>query len=173
MKTIDVKNLVTEVLATLPKPYSENIIDEVFFAIEKSDRLFRRYSECCNDLGRVKVNTAGANWIRKEIAKPTLRESPAKLSTLIGTYSVLDLHAAKTAKKSDAKKPVAKTATAKKRLDLAARQSLSDYYMANKDSLPSTIGLYREEIIELIKSGVPVAEAFEQVVDEDVTEYSV
>jgi len=161
MKTIDVKKLVTEVLATQPKPYSENIVDEVFFAIEQNDRFFKRYSECCSDLGRIKVNTAGANWVRKELGRTTLRETPAQLSKLIGTYSVLDIKAAPAAKKP-ATKAKSVSATAKKRLALDARKALSDYYMANKASLPPQIGLYREEIIKLIKSGVPVAEAFEQ-----------
>src|SRR5688500_2772669 len=134
MKTIDVKKLVTEVLATLPQPYSENIIDGVFFAIEQNDRFFRRYSECCSDLGRIKVNTAGANWIRKELGRTTLRESPAKLSKLIGTYSVLDTKAAPVARKPAVKKVKTISAVAKKRLEVNARKSLSDYYMANKAS---------------------------------------
>jgi hypothetical protein len=172
MKTIDVKKLVTEVLATLPQPYSENIIDEVFFAIEQNDRFFRRYSECCSDLGRIKVNTAGANWVRKELGRTTLRESPAKLSKLIGTYSVLDIKAAPVIRKPAVKKVKTISAVAKKRLEVSARKSLSDYYMANKASLPAEIGLYREQIIALIKSGIPVAEAFEQAVDEEAVEFS-
>lgn len=167
MKTIDVKKLVTEVLATMPKPHSENIIDEVFFAIEQNDRFFKRYSECCTDLGRVKVNTAGANWVRKELARTTLRETPTKLSKLIGSYSVLDTRPAPVVKKTAANKPKPKTATAKKRLEMDARKSLSDYYMANKASLHPQIALYREQILTLIKSGVPVAEAFEKAVDEE------
>ncbi|MES2625368.1 MAG: hypothetical protein V4628_08825 [Pseudomonadota bacterium] len=173
MKTIDVKKLVTEVLKSLPQPYSENIIDEVFFAIEINDRLFRRYSECCADLGRVKVNTAGANWVRKELGKPTLREVPAKLSKLIGTYSVLDIKATPVRKKAVANKPKRVTTTAKKRAEVDARKLLSDYYMANKPSLPPQIGLYREEILKLIRSGVPVANAFEQAFDEETAELSV
>ncbi len=173
MKTVDVKKLVTEVLVSLPKPYSENIIDEVFFAIERNDRLFRRYSECCNDIGRVKVNTAGANWIRKELGLTTLREAPAKLSTLIGTYSVLNNKAApKPRKPVAAPKVKTITATAKRRMDVDARKSLSDYYMANKASLPPQIGLYREEIIALIKTGMPVAEAFQKAVEQESVEFS-
>lgn len=172
MKTVDVKKLVTEVLASLPKPYSENIIDEVFFAIEQNDRLFRRYSECCNDIGRVKVNTAGANWIRKELGLTTLREAPAKLSKLIGTYSVLNNKATPKVKKPAVPKVKTITATAKRRMDVDARKSLSDYYMANKASLHPQIGLYREEIITLIKSGIPVAEAFEKAVEQEEVEYS-
>ena len=166
MKIIDVKKLVSEVLATMPKPLSENIVDEVFFAIEQNDRLFRTYSECCNELGRVKVNTAAINWIKKELGRTILRESPAHLSKLIDTYPVLDVKPAPVAKKVAATKAKPKTATAKKRIEIDARKALSDYYMANKASLHPQIALYREQILTLIKAGVPVAEAFEKAVDE-------
>jgi len=172
MKTIDVKKLFTEVLATQPKPHSEDIIDEVFLAIELNDRFFKRYSECCTDIGRVKVNTAGANLVKKELGRSALRETPAKLSKLIDTYSVLNNKAVPVPKKPVANKPKRVTTTAKKRLEMDARQSLSDYYMANKASLPPQIGLYREEIIALIKRGVPVAQAFEQAFDEKTAESS-
>ncbi len=172
MKTIDVKKLVTEVLASLPQPYSEDIIDEVFFAIEINDRLFRRYSECCADIGRVKVNTAGANWVRKELGRPTSREAPAKLSKLIGTYSVLDNKAPVVRKKPVLNKPKRVTTTAKKRAEAEARKLLSDYYQANRASLSPQIGLYREQILKLLRSGVPVAAAFEQAFDEDTAESS-
>ncbi len=169
MKIVDLKKIISEVLATLPKPHSADVIDEVFLAIEQNDRLFRIYSECSINLGRAKVNAAGDNWVKKELGRTVLRESPAQLSKLIDTYSVLNITAAAKPKKlagTDAK-PKPKTTTAKKRLEQDARQALSDYYMANKASLPSQIALYRAEILALIKAGVPVAEAFERVVDEE------
>jgi hypothetical protein len=36
MRTAQVKLLVREVLATLPKPYSEHVIDDVFGAVERN-----------------------------------------------------------------------------------------------------------------------------------------
>ena len=42
-QTEDVKELVDEVLATLPTPYSEDVIDEVFQAIE-ADPTWQRLS---------------------------------------------------------------------------------------------------------------------------------
>jgi len=59
-------------------------------------------------------------------------------------------------------KPKAKSTTAKKRMELEARQAMSDYYTANRASLPPHITLYRTEILALIRAGVPVAEAFER-----------
>ena len=168
MKLVDLKKIISEVLATLPKPHSADVIDEVFLAIEQNDRLFRIYSECSIKLGRAKVNAAGDNWVKKELGRTTLRESPAQLSKLIDTYSVLNIKAAATPRKPAATgaKPKPKTITAKKRAEQDARQALSDYYTANRASLPPQITLYREEILALIKAGVPVAEAFEQAVAE-------
>lgn len=166
MKIVDLKKIISEVLATLPKPHSADVVDEVFLAIEQNDRLFRIYSECCTNLGRAKVNAAGDNWIKKELGRTTLRESPAHLSKLIDTYSVLNVKAA-TPKKLLGTAPKPKTTTAKKRMEQEARQALSDYYTANRASLPPQIALYREQILALIRSGVPVAEAFERAVDKD------
>jgi hypothetical protein len=166
MKIIDLKKIVSEVLATLPQPHSENIVDEVFFAIEKNDRLFRIYSECCSNLGRVKVNTAGENWVKKELGRTILREVPAQLSKLIDTYAVLNIKAPPAPKKAAGAKAKPKTTTAKKRLEQEARQALSDYYLAKRASLPPQIALYREEILKLLRAGVPVADAFERAVAE-------
>jgi D-mannonate dehydratase len=174
MKIVDLKKIVSEVLATLPQPHSENIIDEVFLAIEQNDRLFRIYSECSINLGRAKVNAAGENWIKKELGRTVLRESPAQLSKLIDTYSVLNIKAPapKKAASTLAGKAKPKTTTAKKRLEIDARKALSDYYMANKASLPPQIALYREEILTLIRAGVPVADAFDRAVAEGTAELS-
>ncbi|MES2605118.1 MAG: hypothetical protein V4603_09275 [Pseudomonadota bacterium] len=166
MKIVDLKKIISEVLATLPKPHSADVIDEVFLAIEQNDRLFRIYSECSINLGRAKVNAAGDNWVKKELGRTTLRESPAQLSKLIDTYSVLNIKAPAAPKKlPGAPKP--KTTTAKKRMEQEARQALSDYYTANRASLPPQITLYREQILALLRAGVPVAEAFEQAVEKD------
>lgn len=162
MKLVDLKKIISEVLATLPKPHSADVVDEVFLAIEQNDRLFRIYSECCINLGRAKVNAAGDSWVKKELGRTALREAPAQLSKLIDTYSVLNIKAAAIPKKlaSVVGKPKAKTTTARQRLEQAARQAMSDYYTANRASLPSNITLYRTEILALIRDGVAVDEAF-------------
>lgn len=166
MKIVDLKKIISEVLATIPKPHSADVIDEVFLAIEQNDRLFRIYSECSISLGRAKVNTVGDNWIKKELGRTALRESPARLSKLIDTYSVLNIKpTAMPRKLPGTTKP--KTTTAKKRMEQEARQAMSDYYTANRATLPPQITMYREQILALIKAGVPVGEAFERAVDKD------
>ena len=162
MKTIDVKNLFTEALASLPKPYSEDVIDEVFFAIELNANWHNRYLACSRDLGKDVVNNSGCKWVSQALGKTGEREIPSKLSRLIGSYTVLDTDAPPVVKKPAAKRSVVKKPPAPE-----ASKVMSDYYMANKNSLPPNIGLYRNEIIALIKAGVPVAEAFEKAVDAD------
>ena len=169
MKIVDLKKIISEVLATLPKPHSADVIDEVFLAIEQNDRLFRIYSECSINLGRAKVNAAGDNWVKKELGRTTLREAPAQLSKLIDTYSVLNIKAPAAPRKPAGTGAKPKTTTAKKRAEQDARQTLSDYYLANRAALPSQIALYREQILALIKAGVPVAEAFERAVDDEAS----
>ena len=162
MKTIDVKNLFTEALASLPKPYSEDVIDEVFFAIELNANWHNRYLSCCRDLGKEVVNNWANKWVAKELGKTGEQQIPSKLSRLIGSYLVLDIDAPPVIKKPAVKRSVVKKTPAPE-----ASKVMSDYYMANKSALPPNIGLYRKEIIALIKSGVPVAEAFEKAVDQD------
>lgn len=169
MKIVDLKKIISEVLATLPKPHSADVIDEVFLAIEQNDRLFRIYSECSVNLGRAKVNAAGDSWVMKELGRTALREAPAQLSKLIDNYSVLNIKAPAAPKKSAGigTKPKAKGPTAKKRAEQDARQQMSDYYTANRGSLPPHITLYRTEILALIRAGVPVAEAFERQANQE------
>ena len=48
----DVKSLVEEVLATLPEPYTEDVTDDVFCAIERNPRWHRDYEDLCASLTR-------------------------------------------------------------------------------------------------------------------------
>src|SRR5688572_21120155 len=108
MKTSDVKALFTEALASLPKPYSENVIDEVFYAIELNANWHNQYLSCCRDLGKDVVNNWGGKWIAKELGKTGERQEPSQLSRLIGSYPILDTDVVPTAKKPLAKRVVVK-----------------------------------------------------------------
>ena len=100
MKTSDVKSLVREVLATIPTPYSEQVIDEVFQAIEADPRWHREYEADCATLGKTTVNTWGGYWIANALGKVGEHQVPSTRSKLIGSYPVLDTDA-----KSILKKP--------------------------------------------------------------------
>jgi len=60
-KTAGVEELVTEVLGTIPKPYGEDIIKEVFIHIENNPSWRETYENLCIDLRQWVVN----NWIGK------------------------------------------------------------------------------------------------------------
>lgn len=152
MKTFDVRTLVNEALRSLPQPYTEHVIDEVFHAIESNPVWLREYGALCDSLGKTTVNTWGGRWIGLALGKIGEQQVSSQRSSLIGSYSILDTDA-----KSIARKPK----------EPEALQMMSDYYRANKDRLPADIRKYREQIIELIMEGVPPSEAFSLPTNDD------
>ena len=87
LKTQPVYDLVREVLATLPEPYSEDITEDVCIVIEHRPDWASRYYELVEELGRDVVN----NWIgryTKEITgRRTGRQVSAKRTKLISSYA--------------------------------------------------------------------------------------
>ena len=148
MKTSDVKSLVREVLATIPTPYSEHVIDEVFYAIETEPRWRREYEAACATLGKTTVNTWGGYWIANALGKVGEHQVPSKRSKLIGSYSVLDTDA-----RTVLKKPK----------ESEALQLMADYYQANKAELPPEVRKHRDRIVEFIMEGLSPKEAFAMV----------
>ncbi len=145
MKTSPIKTLVREVLASLPPPYSEHVIDEVFFQIETHPHWRESYDSLCTDFTKTVVNCWGAYWTANALGKVGEHSSPSKKSTLIGSYSLLD---------TDAKTVLAKPKEAK------ALQLMSDYYRAHKAELPVDMKKYRDLIVEFLMEGQSPEEAF-------------
>ncbi len=87
-RTEDVKTLVEEVLATLPTPYSEDVIDEVFLAIEANPTWLTDYRVLCNDLGVTVVNQAVGSWTTKAVGRTGDHQVPSQ-SKLTESYSKL------------------------------------------------------------------------------------
>ncbi|WP_440224439.1 hypothetical protein ACQQ2N_04260 [Dokdonella sp. MW10] len=143
MKTIEVRELAREVLGGSTGPYSHHIIDEVFEAIEKDPSLRARYEHLCAILDKNTVNHWIGRWTAITLGKRGEQQVPSRLSTLIGSYSILD---------TDAK--------ARKPDRTEALQLMSDYSRSNKASLPPHARDHREAILDLIMEGVPVEEAF-------------
>jgi hypothetical protein len=89
IKTEGVRLLVRDVLQTFSEPYGEDIIEDVFVAIENNAEWHRRYVELSNETNRWVVN----NWIGKYTKAITglksLREVTAKRSDLIKDYTKL------------------------------------------------------------------------------------
>ena len=156
MKTEGVKSLVQEVLASLPTPYTEHVIDEVFGAIQTSPAWNRRYDSLCDDLGKATVNAWGGYWIANALGKLGERQAPAKRSTLIGSYSLLDTDAVPSKRKP--KEP-------------EARKLVFDYFLARKADMPDEIRNYREELVLLVMDGKTTDEAFSTVFEFQMQDY--
>jgi hypothetical protein len=148
MKTTGVKVLVHQVLDAMPRPYSVDVIDDVFHAIETNPAWLAKYNALCDELGTTVTNTWSGQWIAHALGKRGERQLPSRKSTLIASYSLLDADA----------RPVLK----KPREDDAIKL-MADYYRENRASLPADIRKYRDAIIELIMDGAPIEEAFRAV----------
>jgi hypothetical protein len=93
-KTEGVEIFVREVLATIPAPYGEDIILEVFQKIECNPDLLWRYNSLSNDLSDDFSNDVVNNWIGKyvkdQVGLNSLRQvSAARKSKLITGYTKL------------------------------------------------------------------------------------
>ncbi|MEJ5991628.1 hypothetical protein WG902_16615 [Ramlibacter sp. PS3R-8] len=148
MRTAEVKLLMREVLANLPKPYSEDVIDDVFGAVERNRGWKQRYEAQCDSLGRSVVNAWGGYWVANAVGKAGERQVPSKQSSLIGSYSVLDTDAIQVTRKPK---------------DGEARELMADYYRVHQAELPAEIRKHRELIVELLMEGMPVEKAFQMV----------
>lgn len=87
-RTEGVRTLVQEVLITLPTPPSEDVIDEVFQAIEANPIWLATYRGLCNDLGATVVNQAVGSWTSKAVGRTGDHQVLAR-STLTESYSKL------------------------------------------------------------------------------------
>lgn len=149
MRTAGVKNLIELALASLPSPHGEDVIDDVFYAIEQHPQWRQDYDDLCLGLSKSTVNKWGGFWIANHEGRSGDQQVPSKKSTLIGAYSKLTGPATK------------KFGVKIKEAD--ARQQMSDYFFAHKSELPERIKLSREMIIDLLMEGFPVEDAFSTV----------
>jgi hypothetical protein len=150
MRTASLKLLMEEVLRTLSKPHTEDVIEDVFCAIEKNPKWRKEYDALEYELGKGVVNAWGGFWIAHSEGRVGGEHLAAKRSTLIDSYSRL----AKGAKSKH-----------KKLKEPQALEIMSEYFFANRESLPATIRKHRVLIVELIKEGFPVADAFAKVLE--------
>lgn len=144
MRTDGVKKLVEEVLATLPQPHNEDVIDEVFRAIEGKPEWSLRYENLVRELGKIVVNTWAGWWIANSEGKSGARHIRAR-SSLIDSYSQLTRPARKAGRNIK---------------EAEALRIMSEHYQANKTGLPRTIVKSRDVILELLMAGFAVEEAF-------------
>ena len=153
MKTAGVKKLVNMALDNVPKPQTEDVIDDVFLEIENEPELRTQYDELCRQLGKSTVNAWGGYWIANALGKTGLLQIPSKKSKLIQSYSQLTMTA---------------TAPSGKRKEPEALQLMSDYYQEHKAKLSPSVRNHRALIVEMIIEGLPVEQVFAMVPMEPV-----
>jgi hypothetical protein len=145
MKTAEVKLLAQEVLEKVPQPYSEHVIEDVFLLIERTPQWRQDYDALVMALGKDVVNNWVGQWIGNALGKVGERQVPSRRSSLIGSYSILDTDA-----KTIARKP----------REAEALELMAAYFREHKGELPPDIAKHREQIVQLIMSGLSPEEAF-------------
>lgn len=89
LKTEGVRLLVQDVLQTLPQPYGEDVIEDVFCEIEKTPQWRKRYNELVEELTLLVVNSAIGRHTKALIGFDTLREVDVRRTRLSKNYSKL------------------------------------------------------------------------------------
>jgi len=148
LKTIGVKRLVEQVMAGLPEPLTEDVIEDVFCAIERRPEWLIEYEGLCADLTKTIVNNAVGVWVGRWLGFVGTQEVESTRTRLAGSYSKLTVPAVK---------PGAK------RKKEAAEQAMSDYFRAHRAELLADIVDYRDELVKLLMDGRSPEEAFAEV----------
>jgi hypothetical protein len=170
LRTAGVRQLVAEVVASLPEPLTEDVIDDVLFGIEHRADWRQRYEDLCAELTKTVVNNWCGVWTERLVGGAAFKEVQAKSNTLSRSYSKLTLDGRKP-KASVAGVPAKKMKGAasartptQKITEAAAAQMMSDYFQKNRATLHPSVRKHRERIIELLMSGLTAEEAFSEAV---------
>lgn len=93
MRTREVKKLVEKALDSLPRPYTEDVIDCVFCAIQSCREWREEYEVLCQNLGRNVVNQWGGKWIYKKLEgePPVVKKGAKSKNRLTDSYSKLNV----------------------------------------------------------------------------------
>ncbi|MGZ5105423.1 MAG: hypothetical protein ACXWHB_13150 [Usitatibacter sp.] len=150
MRTLRLKQLVEEVLASIPAPHTKDVIEDVFAAIEHAPAWRKTYDEVVYALGKPTANAWAAFWISHAESRVGDERATATRTSLIESYSVLTERAPKRAKK--VKKP-------------EALKAMHDHFESNRASLPPSIRDHREVIVTLIMEGIGPEAAFAKAIE--------
>lgn len=150
MRNARLKSLMEEVLKSLPKPYTDDVIEDVFVAIEGNARWQKEYDDLLYNLGKNMVNPWGAFWIAQMTGRIPGETVSATRTKLLDSTTKL------------AKGP--KVASTKVK-EPEALKTMSEYFFANKETLPAAVREHRTLIVELIKVGYPAGDAFAKVLE--------
>lgn len=151
MRTARLKLFMEKVLSSLPKPHTEDVIEDVFAAIESNQGWRHEYDELVAEFGKTVTNAWGGFWIADAEGRHGVEQIPARRTTLLASYSKL----------TRAGKPI----RGGKRKEAEALELMAAYYQAHKASLSPLVRERRDLIVDLIMEGFEPAEAFAKAVD--------
>lgn len=149
MHPLRLKQLLEEVLASLPVPHTPEVIDDTFVAIESDPALRKRYDKVVYEIGKSAAMAWAGFWIAHLEARSGEELAPAR-STLLDSYRRLTAPAPKRGKKLKEQEAVA---------------VMAEHFRANRASLPAHVRVHRDVITELLKAGFSPVEAFAQALD--------
>jgi len=149
-RSLRLKQLIDSVLEQLPKPHTEDVIEDVFLAIEGNPQWRKTYDRMVYESGKPAVHAWAGFWISHSEQRVGDQRETAARSTLIESYSKLPTPTAKRGKK--VKEP-------------DALKAMHDHYVAHRSELPAGIRDYRDMIVALIMDGIGTEAAFAQAID--------
>jgi hypothetical protein len=147
MPNLRIKKLVDQVLDRLPKPHTEEVVQDVFVAIEGDPVWRASYDRMVYESGKSAVTTWAGFWIAHAVKRTGDQREAAARSTLIESYSPLVTAA------EDRKK---------KMKEPEALKAMHDHFLAHRSELPPEIRDYRPTILALIMDGIDTEKAFGQ-----------
>jgi hypothetical protein len=150
MQTLRLKQLVNEVLESLPLPHTEDVIEDVFLAIERNPAWHKTYEGMVYELGKPAANAWTGFWISHAENRVGDQRETAARTTLLESYSKLAAPAPKRGKK--VKEP-------------EALKAMHEHFQANRANLPPSIRNFREMIVTLIMEGIEPEVAFSKVLE--------
>jgi hypothetical protein len=86
-KTEGVRELVLRALQSVSAPDQSNVIDQVAAEIQGHYRT--EYDALCSKLTRDVVNNWIGRWTKDVLGRSTIEQVPARLSTIIGSFTLL------------------------------------------------------------------------------------
>jgi hypothetical protein len=149
MHSLRLKQLVDVVLAGIPKPHGEDVIEDVFLAIEGNAEWRKSYDRMVYESGKAAVHSWAGFWISHAEQRMGDQRETAARSSLIESYAKLVAPTGKRGKK--VKEP-------------DALKAMHGHYLAHRDTLGVDIRDHREVIVALIMDGIAVEAAFEAAV---------
>lgn len=89
-KTQGVQDIVHDALASIPTPYSPDVIEDVALAIEADSNLQNRYDNLCLTLRKRVVNNWIGQYTKASVNMKSIAQGDAHRSTIIGSYTRLE-----------------------------------------------------------------------------------